>query len=79
MHTPNLTVIYIDTKSRLNVWYKTTDKNYSMNSRALKIEALRFFGTSEPDNPKMQRHEPEEDNCQLHLCENLKLALKKHT
>jgi len=43
------------------------------------MQALWFFETSETDHPEMQRHEPEEDNCQSHLCENLKLALKKHT
>ena len=78
MRTPNLTAIYIDTNSRLNVWYKTADKYYSPNSRPLKMEALRFFETSEPGNPKMQRHGPE-GNCQLHLCEIPKLAIKKHT
>jgi len=43
------------------------------------MEALRFLETSEIDHPEMQRHEPAEDNCQSHLCKNLKLALKQHT
>ena len=72
------TSIYIDIHSSLKVWYKTADKHYSLNSRLLKMEAWRFFETSETDHPEMQSHEPGKDNCQSHLCENLKLALKKH-
>ena len=79
MHTPNLTAIYIDTNSRLNVSYKTGDKHYSLNSITLKMEGLRFFETSETYHSKMQRHEPEEENCHSHLCENVKLTLNKHT